>query len=240
MFSRTSVLKLYGECCKDRKILSLPDSVSKIVCVARNYSDDPKEREVDLNLRMQNASIFMKPPSSIASIEPTINLSGYSDIICETELALLIGTALPRMPRGVKSTQILDSISGIGLAFDLTRKDLQNRLKTEGRPWEIAKGFDHACPVSKFCEVSNDGWLNDSIEIKLELNGTVHLKQSTSDMILPVLDLINVMTQYFSLLPGDLILTGTPTKPKSPPILKPGDKLHATLGKYMCIETAVV
>jgi len=240
MLRSSRIQRIYSDCCNEGTILDIPHTISKVVCVARNYTDNPAERSAPLDSRMRDASIFLKPPSSVTSIEPTISVSGFDDVICETELALLIGKGLPRMSSGAQGSEVVQSISGIGLAFDLTRKDLQARLKTDMRPWELSKAFDNACPLSKFCKVSGNEWLLSPISVQLELNGEVILSQNTSEMILPALDLIQTITQHMSLWPGDVILTGTPTKPKPPPRIKPGDKLVASLGQYMRVHSVVV
>ena len=240
MLQRSRIIRLYTDCCKGRTVLEIPGTVSKIVCVARNYSDDISERSAPLATRMQSAAIFCKPPSSIASIEPTINIHGLKDVVCETELALLIGKGLPRKVCGVAKKDVIESIAGIGVALDLTRKDLQATLKAEGKPWELAKGFDNACPISKFCKVSGYEWAESDIDIRLMHNGKLTLHQTTGDMILPIVDLVIAMTQHMSFWPGDIILTGTPTKPNPPPRLQPDDKLTASLGSYITVETSVV
>ena len=240
MLSRSRFLRLYTDCCRGSTIVDIPSTVSKVVCVARNYSDVVADRSASLESRMRSASIFCKPPSSITSIEPTINISGYTDVVCETELAILIGKGLPRRLGGATKAEVIDSISAIGIAFDLTRKDLQTRLKNEGKPWEISKGFDNACPVSKFCKVAGTDWVNSHIDISLTLNGQLTLRQNTGEMILPIVDLVITMAQHMSLWPGDIILTGTPTKPKTPPRIKPGDELVASLGSLITVKTTVV
>lgn len=216
------------------------DSVSKIICVAKNYSDVSTERAIPLTARMSSAAIFLKPPSSITSIEPTINLFGYTDVICETELAVQIQNPIPRNMVEVTDEQLLSSIGGFGIAFDLTRKDLQNKLKAEGKPWELSKAFDNACPLSELCKADGSDWLSEPMDISLTVNDQLILRQPTTHMILSIADLLRTITRDFSLWPGDIILTGTPTKPHQPPRIKPGDKLRASLGKYMTIETHVV
>jgi 2-keto-4-pentenoate hydratase/2-oxohepta-3-ene-1,7-dioic acid hydratase in catechol pathway len=221
-------------------MLEIPPHISKIVCIARNFSHIASEREAPLDVRMQEASIFMKPPSSISSIEPTINLHGYSDVICETELALLIGKGLPRMRGELSHARIMESIAGIGLAFDLTRKELQNQLKSQGKPWELAKSFDGACPMSRFCSVSGGDWMSPDLDIQLYLNGELQLQQQIGDMILPVVDLVRTITRDMSLWPGDVVLTGTPTRPNAPPRIHPGNEIVASVGNYIRVETVVV
>lgn len=216
------------------------NGVSKIVCVARNYSEQLTERTAPLSERMNSASIFLKPPSSIASIEPTINICGYTDVICETELAIQIKMPIPRRLADATDQQLVASIGGIGLAFDLTRKDLQTELKSLGKPWELAKAFDNACPLSAFCQVEDSEWFTNPIDISLTVNGKLQLNQPTSQMILNIPELLRTISRDISLWPGDIVLTGTPTKPFQPPRIQSGDRLRASLGEYITIESDVV
>lgn len=242
MFVRTASLgfRIFHDCCKGKAISSLdPHSTSKIVCVARNYSDKEAERLAPLADRMNDASIFMKPLSSITSLSPTVKLNGYTDVICETELALILSTPIPRAVPLEDDETILRAIGGVALAFDLTRKDLQNALKSQGKPWELAKAFDDACPMSKMIPIEAVD-LRSPLDIVLKVNGKVELNQPTSQMILPVVDLVRTITRHISLWPGDIILTGTPTLPNQPPRLKSGDSIVASLGSLLVIETEVI
>ena len=182
----------------------------------------------------------MKPPSSLTSISPTVKLHGYQDVICETEMAILITKGVPRAVFSADEAQLISAIGGVGIAFDLTRKDLQTELKAQGKPWELAKGFDDACPISQFVDVRGSDWLNHPMNVELRVNGKLELCQPTSHLILPVLDLLRAITHHFSLWPGDIILTGTPTKPNLPPRLRPGDKLVAVLGDLVKVEADVI
>jgi 2-keto-4-pentenoate hydratase/2-oxohepta-3-ene-1,7-dioic acid hydratase in catechol pathway len=188
---------------------------------------------------MDGAAIFIKPPSALTSISPTVGLNGYQDIICETEMALLIRGCIPRRLSTTSRDQLLGAIGGVALAFDLTRKDLQNELKSQGKPWELAKSFDDACPISQF--ISVDGReLDEPLRVQLFLNGELQLDQSTDQMILPVSDLLRTITRDISLFPGDIVLTGTPTLPKQPPRLRRGDRLTACLGDIIKIDSEVI
>ncbi len=208
---------------------------SKIVCVARNYSLDVVERMTPIERRMSAASIFMKPASSLVPIMDHISLRGANDVICETELALLISREIPAYTQAMTDSDIMDSIGGFALAFDLTKKSVQNELKTQGKPWELAKGFDGACPISTFTEGREF-----PSSITLRVNGELLLDEPLSDMILPPIDLLRLITRNISLWPGDVILTGTPTAPKLPPALKPGDEVEAELCGVLKVRTNVV
>jgi len=217
-------------------MLGTAERTSKILCVARNYSDIETEREAPIESRMLEASIFLKPASALSSLINDVNLSGYIDVVCETELALLLGCRINRSSNGCSTAEASNAILGVGVALDFTRKDLQNELQSAGKPWELAKGFDGACPVSGFIRTQpQNDW-----RVQLEHNGESALNQPLSDMILKPTELIQLLSKYFTLDPGDLILTGTPTKPKLPPRLKTGDTIIASVGPGIRVETNVV
>lgn len=208
---------------------------SKIVCVARNYSKDLTEKSSPIEKRFKAASIFMKPSSSLVSIYNPVALHGADDVVCETELALVISRRLPAYGVSPSDSELRDAIGGFAVALDLTKKNLQNDLKAQGKPWELAKGFDGACPISEF--VYDSDWPTG---ITLHLNGEISLDQPLSDMILSPLQLLRLICKDISLLPGDVILTGTPTAPNAPPILTPGDQIVAVLDGAIKVTTTVV
>ena len=217
----------------------LSNSVSKVVCVARNYSENEGDRSLSIERRSNDAAIFIKPPNSIASISPKISIYGYNDVICETELALSIHRSLPRTLSDLADSTIYESIGGLGIAFDLTRKDLQNQLKQQGKPWELSKGFDGACPVSPFIQFRDFDRL-DCQRVQLTRNGVIELDEPIGHMILPIPDLIRTITKHMSLWPGDIVLTGTPTLPNPPPRLVVGDTLRAKIGDILEVNAVVV
>lgn len=182
-----------------------PYSLGKIVCVGRNYAAHAKE----LNNPIPNSPIlFIKPASSGVSVTPDFVIpEGQGSVHHELEIAILIGKPLTC----ANEDQVADSIAGIGLGLDLTLRDVQDRLKEKGHPWERAKSFDGACPLTKF--VSNHGLTQTdwrTLELKLEKNGNIQQQGSSADMLFPILPLIAHMSEHFSLQPGDVILTGTP------------------------------
>uniref|UniRef100_UPI00262848AF fumarylacetoacetate hydrolase family protein n=1 Tax=Geobacter sp. TaxID=46610 RepID=UPI00262848AF len=96
-----------------------------------------------------------------------------------------------------------------GVAIDLTLRDVQAELKKKGLPWDIAKGFDTACPLSEFVPAERIADPQD-LRIRLAVNGALRQDGSTSLMIHPVRELISYLSGIFTLEPGDVILTGTP------------------------------
>ena len=123
----------------------------------------------------------------------------------------------------------MNPIAGLGVALDLTLRDLQTQLREAGHPWEKAKGWDSACPVSAFVRPDILPDLQN-IQLKLEQNGEVKQDGNTAQILTPVLSLIAYMSRFFSLSPGDVILTGTP---EGVGPLRPGDELLVSLDEAL-------
>jgi len=122
---------------------------------------------------------------------------------------------------------VMEAIWGYGAALDLTLRDVQARLKADGHPWERAKAFDGACPVSGFTPKQA---VRDPLQLSIRLERNGHLCQQgcTSQMMRPIRELLTAIAAVFTLNPGDLVLTGTPAGVG--PLL-PGDRLRITLGE---------
>jgi 2-keto-4-pentenoate hydratase/2-oxohepta-3-ene-1,7-dioic acid hydratase in catechol pathway len=182
-----------------------PHGLGKVVCVGRNYAAHAKE----LNNPIPSEPIlFIKPASSVVPFGPDFSIpQGQGSVHYELEIAILIGKTLT----SASEEQVANSIAGIGLGLDLTLRDVQAKLKEKGHPWELAKSFDGACPLTEFVSVSlpaKDDW--QSIGLKLEKNGLLQQQGSSAEMLFPILPLIAHISAYFSLQAGDVILTGTP------------------------------
>ena len=108
-------------------------------------------------------------------------------------------------------------------------------MKEKSHPWEIAKSFDGACPLSEFIapEKITDP---ENVDLQLSINGSVRQQGNTGDMITPVFKLIAYMSQYFTLQPGDVVLTGTPAGVSA---LKQGDALLLALADQLRVEALV-
>ena len=190
---------------KTARLIGSEDSypIGKILCIGRNYADHIKELG---NEAPDRPIIFMKPASSVIGEGERIVIPAYSsDCHHEAELALLIGTGGTAIP----AAQAMGHIAGYGVAIDLTLRDVQAEQKKKGLPWEIAKGFDTACPLSAFvpaAAVANP----QQLRITLSVNGEPRQDGSTALMIHRIPELVSYISSIFTLLPGDLILTGTP------------------------------
>lgn len=177
--------------------------IGKILCIGRNYADHIRELG---NETPERPVIFMKPASCVIGEGEEIVIPSYSgDCHHEAELALLIGSVGKDIPAG----ETLAHVAGFGVAIDLTLRDVQAELKKKGLPWDIAKGFDTACPLSAFVPAASVPDPQD-LRITLSVNGEPRQDGSTALMIHGIANLISYLSSIFTLMPGDLILTGTP------------------------------
>jgi 2-keto-4-pentenoate hydratase/2-oxohepta-3-ene-1,7-dioic acid hydratase in catechol pathway len=207
--------------------IALP--VGKVVCIGQNYQDHIAEMN---SKTAAEALFFIKPSTALADLyQPFTIPSGLGAVHNETELAVLIKAPLCK----VTPEQVPDAIWGYGLALDLTLRDQQKKLKELGRPWEIAKGFDGACPVSAFVTAAELPQVQH-LEFSLTVNGQLRQLGDTRMMIRSVAQMISEMSQFFTLLPGDLVLTGTPAGVGP---LYSGDQLELVLVDKLQIKTSV-
>lgn len=177
--------------------------IGKILCIGRNYWEHIKELG---NAPPEAPVIFIKPASSVIAEGETVVIPPYShDCHHEAELALLIG----RKGKDIPVDQAMEHIAGYGVGIDLTLRDVQRELKKKGLPWEIAKGFDTACPLSAFVEASKVAD-PQNLQIRLTVNGELRQDGNTSMMIHSIPAIVSHMSGSFTLDPGDVILTGTP------------------------------
>jgi acylpyruvate hydrolase len=177
--------------------------IGKILCIGRNYVDHIKELG---NEAPTAPVVFTKPASSVIGEGEEIVIPPYSrDCHHEAELAVLIGTCGKHIPQA----EALSHVAGYGVAIDLTLRDVQAELKKKGLPWDIAKGFDTACPLSAFVPAAAVGD-PQQLRIRLSVNEEQRQDGATGLMITPVSAIIAHLSTIFTLEPGDLILTGTP------------------------------
>jgi len=165
---------------------------SKIVCVGRNYRAHAQELGNEVPTE---PLLFIKPPSALTHIEgPTQIPKDQGSVHVETELAILISKPLSK---GAGQTEIESAVGGLGLAFDLTLRDLQGELKAKGHPWERAKAFDGSCAVSDFVS-SDDIELNTDLSYELHLNDHLQQKGVVGHMIWQPVALIEYFKCYTS------------------------------------------
>ncbi|WP_110950503.1 fumarylacetoacetate hydrolase family protein [Pseudomonas bohemica] len=178
--------------------------LGKVVCIGRNYAEHAKELD---NPVPTEPLLFIKPGSCVVEIEGGFSIpQDRGSVHYEAEIVVLIGKSLSKNPG---REEVLDAISGFAPGLDLTLRDVQSKLKEKGLPWEIAKSFDGAAVIAPF--VSADAYpdLTD-ISIRLTVNGEVRQDGNSSQMLNPIVPMIQHMASQFSLQAGDVIMTGTP------------------------------
>lgn len=203
--------------------------IGKILCIGRNYVDHIRELG---NEAPAAPVVFMKPASSVIGDGENVVIPAYSsNCHHEAELALLIGTTC----RNINAAEALSCLAGYGVAIDLTLRDVQDELKKKGLPWDLAKGFDTACPLSAFIpaeQVADP----QNLTITMKVNGELRQNGSTSLMIHSVAQIISHLSSIFTLEPGDIILTGTPAGVSR---VVAGDQLSAEIKGVGKIEVSV-
>jgi fumarylpyruvate hydrolase len=179
-------------------------SVHRIYCVARNYAKHAREMGMDPD--REPPFFFAKPADAlVANGTPVPYPSRTSNLHHELELVVAIGTS----GRDIPLDRALDHVYGYAVGLDLTRRDLQFAAREQGRPWDVAKGFDHSAPMSAIRPAADMGHLVQGA-IWLEVNGETRQRANLSEMIWSVPEIVAELSTYFELRPGDLIFTGTP------------------------------
>ncbi|WP_145592041.1 fumarylacetoacetate hydrolase family protein [Yersinia rochesterensis] len=177
--------------------------VSKVVCVGSNYAEHIKEMG---SVASAEPVLFMKPETALCDIRQPVSIpKDLGAVHHEVELAVLIGTPLKQ----ATEDRVARAIAGYGVALDLTLRELQAGLKKAGQPWEKAKAFDGSCPISGFIPVAEFGDAQQ-IDLSLTINDEIRQQGNTRDMITPIIPLISYISRFFTLRPGDVVLTGTP------------------------------
>lgn len=203
--------------------------IGKILCIGRNYAEHIKELG---NETPDQPIIFMKPSTAVIGNGEEIVIPPYSrECHHEVELALLIG----KRAKCISPDQVYGHIAGYGVAIDLTLRDVQGELKKKGLPWEIAKGFDTSCPLSCFAEASA---VPDphNLRLVMTVNGETRQDGNSAMMIHRIPQLVSHMSQIFTLEPGDVILTGTPSGVSA---IGAGDRLTAEIPGIASLQVTV-
>jgi 2-keto-4-pentenoate hydratase/2-oxohepta-3-ene-1,7-dioic acid hydratase in catechol pathway len=187
----------------DVRLLS-PILPSKVVCVGKNYADHVKE--MNTGDAPKEPLLFLKPSTSVIGPEDAIRIPpGSTNVHHEAELAVVIGA---RGARNVSPDQALGSVFGYTIGNDVTERDMQ---RSDGQ-WTRAKGFDSFCPLGPWIETDLGAIGLDAadLEVTCTVDGELRQKGRTSQLLFDLPTLISYMSQVMTLLPGDVVLTGTP------------------------------
>ncbi len=170
---------------------------SKVVCLGKNYAEHAKEMGGEVPAM---PLLFLKPNTAVIGPDDPIVLPSYSeDVQLEAELAIVIG----RVCKDVSPENAEDFIYGYTCANDVTARDLQR----QENQWFRAKAFDTSLPLGPWIETE---LAHDDVEIASRINGTQAQAGHTKDMLVDVVNAVSMVSEVVTLLPGDIILTGTP------------------------------
>lgn len=192
----------------------------KIICIGRNYVDHVKELQNDIP---DEPVFFMKPDSSLLRNNDPFYIPNWSkDVHHEIELVIKI----KRLGKNIEKRFAHRYYDEIGLGIDFTARDVQNKLKDKGLPWEKAKAFDQAAVLSNTFIDKTVFPDQENIAFQLKINGKEIQKGSSELMIFSFDEIISYVSKYVTLKIGDLIYTGTPAGVGA---VKVGDHLEGFL-----------
>jgi 2-keto-4-pentenoate hydratase/2-oxohepta-3-ene-1,7-dioic acid hydratase in catechol pathway len=181
----------------DRLELLAPATPSKVVCVGRNFRAHAAELGNEVP---DEPLIFLKPPSSVIGPAAAIHYPGISQRVDpEAELVLVIGREAHR----VAAADAMDHIGGYTCGNDVTARDIQ---KSDGQ-WTRGKGFDTFCPMGPWIETDLDP---SDVRVTCVVDGELRQDGRTRDLIFPIPHLVEYISRFTRLLPGDVVMTGTP------------------------------
>jgi 2-keto-4-pentenoate hydratase/2-oxohepta-3-ene-1,7-dioic acid hydratase in catechol pathway len=209
----------------DIRLLS-PILPSKVVCVGKNYADHIEEMKgltgSDLSMAPKEPLLFLKPSTSVIGPGDAIRIPpGSTNVHHEVELAVVIGA---RGARNITPEQVPASIFGYTIGNDVSERDMQ---KSDGQ-WTRAKGFDSFCPLGPWIETDLGALGLDPADVAIScaVDGEPRQQGRTSQLIFDVPTLISYISQVMTLLPGDVVLTGTPAGVGP---IRPGQRVECTV-----------
>lgn len=193
----------------------------KIFAIGQNYLEHIKE----LNAQIPTEPVvFMKPDTAALRNNKPFFIPDFSqELHYETELIIKIN----RLGKNIAAKYAHCYYSEIGLGIDFTARDIQRKLKEEGKPWELAKAFDSSAVIGDFIPVERLGNVQD-LHFHLDINKQRVQNGHSADMIFPIDELIAYISRFFTLKIGDLIFTGTPVGVGT---VSPEDKLEGYIGE---------
>ena len=181
--------------------------VHRIYCVGRNYEEHAKEMGFT---GREPPFFFMKPADALLVVNagqtgempyPSLTQNLHHEI----ELVVAIGKG----GKNISATDAMGHVYGYAVGLDMTRRDLQNDMKKQGRPWCIGKGFDHSAPIGPITPAALAGDVANA-EIYVQVNGEDRQRSNTSQLIWNIAETIEHLSAAWELQPGDLIYSGTP------------------------------
>ena len=181
--------------------------VHRIYCVGRNYEEHAKE----MGFTGREPPFFFLKPADALVVVPAGQTGAmpYPSLTANLHHEIELVVAIGKGGRNIRAADAAQHIYGYAVGLDMTRRDLQNDMKKQGRPWCIGKAFDHSAPIGPITPLAQAGDVNHA-EIHLQVNGSDRQRSNISKLIWSVAETIEHLSAAWELQPGDLIYTGTP------------------------------
>jgi fumarylpyruvate hydrolase len=181
--------------------------VHRIYCVGRNYAEHAQEMG---HTGREPPFFFMKPADAVVPVaDGSTGSIEYPPLTANFHHEIELVVAIGQGGRNIKAADAAAHIWGYAVGLDMTRRDLQNDMKKQGRPWDIGKGFEQSAPIGPLVPKARTGELLKGA-ITLAVNGAPRQKGDLADLIWSVNETIEQLSAAWTLAPGDLIYTGTP------------------------------
>jgi len=181
--------------------------VHRIYCVGRNYVDHALEMG---GTGREAPFFFMKPADAVLLAEPgQTALMPYPSLTSNLHHEIELVVAIGKGGSNILAADAAQHIFGYAVGLDMTRRDLQNDMKKQGRPWSIGKGFDHSAPIGPVTPAEQVPGIHNAA-ISLQVNGADRQRSNIAKLIWNVAETIEQLSAAWALQPGDLIYTGTP------------------------------
>ncbi|MBP6600103.1 MAG: fumarylacetoacetate hydrolase family protein [Giesbergeria sp.] len=201
--------------------------VHRIYCVGRNYAEHAKEMGFT---GREPPFFFMKPADAVLPINDDSNGSDsnigtlpYPSLTANLHHEIELVVAIGKGGKNIAAADALQHVYGYAIGLDMTRRDLQNEMKKQGRPWCIGKGFDDSAPISAITPAAQAGEVAQAA-IWLHVNGQERQRSNIAQLIWSIAETLEHLSNAWTLQPGDLIYTGTP---EGVGAVVPGDLLEA-------------
>jgi fumarylpyruvate hydrolase len=178
--------------------------IHRIYCVGRNYAEHAREMGHDPD--REPPFFFQKNPDTIV---PDGGEFPYPDRSSNVHFEMELVIALSEGGKDIATSEAMNHVFGYAVGLDMTRRDLQGEAKKKGRPWEVGKAFEYSAPCAEVVTVSECGHPENS-RIWLEVNGELRQEGNINQLIWNIPETISYLSGLFTLVPGDLIYTGTP------------------------------
>lgn len=216
---------------KDYRVLSPIARPSKILALGRNYVAHAKE----LGHPVPTEPVFFSKLNSavIGPDDPVIHWKTLTRVDHEVELAIVIGKQGFRIPK----SEALSYVAGYTIVNDVTARDMQTEDLSISNPWTRSKGFDTFCPIGPWIVLPDELSDPSNLDLEMRVNGEVRQKDNTRNMLFDVPTIISYLSEHCTLLPGDIIPTGTP-EGISP--VHPGDVMECIIEKIGVLKNPVV